>query len=55
MFLVLLLVLFAGVFSQVIEIHSLGRLQVSIIKQDGEIRPKVDPRIKSIIPAESLR
>lgn len=54
MFMVLLLVLFSDLFSQSLEINAVGKLQTRILNKYGEIRPRVDARVKIILP-EAIR
>lgn len=53
MFMVLMLVLFSDLFSQSREINAIGKLQTRILNKYGEIRPRVDARVKLILPEEN--
>lgn len=44
-FLVLLIIVFAQVYSQSDDIQRVARLQRRAIEQNGEIRPIIDPRL----------
>lgn len=48
MFVVLLLILSSELFSQSVEILALGRMQVRLLNKQGEIRPRIDNRIRAL-------